>query len=163
MAVKSLDDLFHETLKDIYYVEKKLVRSIPKLAKHASSPELKDALESHLRETEMHVDRLEQVFNIIDRRPSAKKCEAYEGLAKEADEVIEEIDDPEVCDAAIAASAQTIEHYEMSRYGTLATWAKELNMQDAAELLETTLQEEKAADQKLSALAEQHVNHRAAA
>jgi ferritin-like metal-binding protein YciE len=163
MAVKTLNDLFHETLKDIYYVERKLVRSLPKMAKHASSPELREVIESHLKETEMQVDRLEQVFDIIERRPSAKKCEAYEGLAKEADEVIEEIDDPKVCDAAIAASAQTIEHYEISRYGTLATWARELDMQDAAELLETTLQEEKEADQKLSSLAEREVNHRAAA
>jgi ferritin-like metal-binding protein YciE len=161
--VKTLQDLFIETLKDLYYVEKKLVKSLPKMAKKASSPDLKAAIESHLAETETHVERIEQIFEMLDKRAVAKKCEALEGLLKEADEVTEEISDKQTLDAAIISSAQTVEHYEIARYGTLACWASEIGHGDVAELLEKTLEEEKAADDKLSVLAEDSVNQRAAA
>jgi ferritin-like metal-binding protein YciE len=163
MAVKTLEDLFYETLKDIYYAEKKLVKTLPKMAKKASAPELREAIEAHLSETEIHVDRLEKIFNVIDKRAAAKKCEALEGLLKEAEEVMSEIEDKETLDAAIISSAQTVEHYEIARYGTLATWAGELGHNAAVQLLEETLQEEKNADEKLSDLAEDAVNQKAAA
>jgi ferritin-like metal-binding protein YciE len=163
MAVKTLEDLFYETLKDMYYVEKKLVRTLPKMAKKASSPELKDAIEGHLSETETHVKRLDQVFGLIEKRASAKKCEAMDGLISEAEEVTDEIDDKDTLDAAIISSAQTVEHYEIARYGTLCTWANDLGFSEAAELLESSLEEEKNADAKLSGLAEESVNQKAAA
>jgi ferritin-like metal-binding protein YciE len=163
MAVKTLEDLFYETLKDMYYVEKKLVRTLPKMAKKASSPALKDAIEGHLSETETHVERLDRVFGLIEKRASAKKCEAMDGLITEADDVTGEIDDKDTLDAAIISSAQTVEHYEIARYGTLCTWANELGFSEAAELLESSLEEEKNADAKLSGLAEESVNQKAAA
>lgn len=163
MAVKNLNDLFVETLKDIYYAEKKLVKTLPKMAKKATSHDLKKAIEDHLKETVGQVVRLEKVFEIMDKRPVAKKCEAIEGLLKEADEVLADIEDAETCDAAIISSAQTVEHYEIARYGTMAAWAHELGMNDAAKLFEATLAEEKAADESLSDLAGQPVNQRAAA
>jgi ferritin-like metal-binding protein YciE len=163
MTVKTLNDLFVETLKDLYYVEKKLVKTLPKLAKKASSPELKQAMEDHLEETETHVQRLEQVFEMLNQRASAKTCEALEGLIREADEVTGEIEDDQTMDAALISSAQTVEHYEIARYGTLACWAAEIGNTDIAELLEQTLEEEKAADEKLSMIAEDQINQRAAA
>lgn len=163
MAVKSLEDLFYETLKDMYYAEKKLVKTLPKMASKASAPELKEAIESHLSETQLHVDRLEQVFSAIDKRAVTKKCEALEGLLKEADETMADIEDEETLDAAIISSAQTVEHYEIARYGTLCTWAGELGLSEAVKLLGQTLEEEKDADEKLSMLAEDAVNQKAAA
>lgn len=163
MTIKSLEDLFLETLKDIYYAEKKLVKTLPKIAGKAYSPELKDAIHSHLSETESHVDRLEEVFAMMNKKPAAKKCEALDGLIKEAEEVLAEIDDERTTDAAIVSSAQTVEHYEIARYGTLVAWAVELGMKDAETLLQATLDEEKAADKKLSGLAENYVNEKAAA
>jgi ferritin-like metal-binding protein YciE len=163
MAVKTLNDLFVETLKDLYYVEKKLVKTLPKMAQKATSPELKEAIDEHLTETETHVQRLEQIFELLDKKASAKTCEALEGLLKEADEVTGEIDDDQTLDAAIISSAQTVEHYEIARYGTLACWATEIGNTEVAELLEQTLEEEKAADEKLSEIAEDAINQRAAA
>ena len=163
MTVKTLNDLFVETLKDLYYVEKKLVKTLPKLAEKATSPELKQAMEEHLEETETHVQRLEQIFEMLDQRASAKTCEALEGLIRETDEVTGEIDDDQTMDAALISSAQTVEHYEIARYGTLACWAAEIGNTDIAELLEQTLEEEKAADEKLSMIAEDQINQRAAA
>ena len=163
MSVKTLNDLFVETLKDLYYVEKKLVKTLPKLAEKATSPELKQAMEEHLEETETHVQRLEQIFELLDQRASAKTCEALEGLIREADEVTGEIDDEQTMDAALISSAQTVEHYEIARYGTLACWAAEIGNTEVAELLEQTLEEEKAADEKLSMIAEDQINQRAAA
>jgi ferritin-like metal-binding protein YciE len=163
MTVKTLEDLFHETLKDIYYAEKKLVKTLPKMAKKASAPELKETINGHLSETEIHVERLEKIFNAIDKPAVAKKCEAMDGLLKEAEEVMSEIEDDETLDAAIISSAQTVEHYEIARYGTLATWAGELGHKGVVQLLEETLQEEKNADEKLSDLAEDAVNQKAAA
>ncbi|MBC8095941.1 MAG: ferritin-like domain-containing protein [Akkermansiaceae bacterium] len=162
-AVKTLEDLFHETLRDMYYVEKKLVKTLPKMAKKATSPELKSAIESHLAETETHVERVEQVFAEIEKKPVAKKCEALEGLLKEADEVMADIEDDETMDAAIISSAQTVEHYEIARYGTLCSWARDLGHDEAESLLQDILDEEKAVDEKLSGLAEGSVNQKAAA
>ena len=163
MTIKILEDLFHETLKDIYYAEKKLVKALPKVAKKATSARLKEAIQSHLAQTEVHVTRLEEVFKLLDMRPVAKKCEAIEGLLKETEEVFAEIDDAETLDAAIISSAQTVEHYEIARYGTLVCWARKLDMDDVEELLTETLREEKAADHKLSDLAEGDINQKAAA
>lgn len=163
MTVKTLEDLFLETLKDIYYAEKKLVKTLPKMAKKAASVELKEAIQSHLTETESQVERLEQVFAAMDRKPVAKRCEALEGLLKEAEEVMAGIEDDRTLDAAIISSAQTVEHYEIARYGTLACWARELGMKEAESLLMETLEEEEAADEKLSHLAEHYVNQQAAA
>lgn len=163
MAVKTLKDLFHETLKDIYYAEQKLVKSLPKMAKLAASPQLKAAIEDHLEETVVHVERLKEVFAAIGKKPEARKCEALEGLLKESDEIISEIEDNRTRDAAIISSAQTVEHYEIARYGTLACWASELGLKEAKAVLQVTLDEEQAADQHLSRLAESSVNQQAAA
>ena len=163
MTIRTLEDLFVETLKDIYYAEKKLVRTLPKMAKKAVSPRLKEAIQGHLTETEGHVGRLEEVFAAMDRKPMAKKCEALDGLVKEADEVLAEIEDTRTLDAGIISSAQTVEHYEIARYGTLVCWARELGMEEAESLLQATLDEEKAADEKLSGLAEESINRQAAA
>lgn len=163
MSVNTLNDLFLETLKDLYYVEKKLVKTLPTMARKASSEDLKQAIEEHLSETETHVQRLEQVFDLMDQKASGKVCEAIEGLIREAEEVMGEIADEQTLDAAIISSAQTVEHYEIARYGTLACWAAEIGNSEVAELLEQTLEEEKAADEKLSEIAEDAVNQRAAA
>ena len=163
MSVKTLNDLFVETLKDLYYVERKLVKTLPKMAGKATSPDLKQAIEDHLSETETHVQRLEQVFQLLGQTASAKTCEALEGLIREADETTGEIDDEQTLDAALISSAQTVEHYEIARYGTLACWAAEIGNTEVAELLEQTLEEEKAADEKLSMIAEDQINQRAAA
>lgn len=163
MAVQTLQDLFIETLKDLYYVEKTLVKSLPNLARKASSPDLQAAIESHIVETEAQVGRIEQIFELLGERAAAKKCEALEGLLKEAEEVTQEITDRQTLDAAIISSAQTVEHYEIARYGTLACWAAEIGQAEIAELLEQTLDEERAADDKLSMLAENSVNQRAVA
>ena len=163
MTVRTLEDLFHETLKDIYYAEKKMVKALPKIAKKAASPRLKEAIQNHLSETEGHVTRLEEVFAMLDKKPVAKKCEAMEGIMKEADEVLAEVEDAKTLDAAIISSAQTAEHYEIARYGTLLAWARQLGMDDAEPLFEATLAEEKAADHTLGNLAEDFVNQKAAA
>ncbi len=163
MAVQTLQDLFIETLKDLYYVEKTLVKSLPNMARKASSPDLQAAIESHIAETEAQVGRIEQIFELLGERAAAKKCEALEGLLKEADEVTQQINDRQTLDAAIIASAQTVEHYEIARYGTLACWAAEIGQAEIAQLLEQTLDEERAADDKLSMLAENSVNQQAVA
>lgn len=157
-AQKNLQDLFHGTLKDIYFAEKKIVATLPKMAKAATSTELKMAFEKHRTQTEEHVTRLEEVFGMIDAKPQAKTCDAIMGIVKEGESLIEEYKGTVALDAALLAVAQAVEHYEMSRYGTLKTWAEELNLGDAAELLETTLQEEKDTDAALSDLARSVVN-----
>ena len=163
MTVKTLNDLFLETLKDLYYSEKKLVQTLPKMAKKASSPTLREAIERHLGETEAHVTRLEEVFATMDKKPVSKKCEAVEGLIKEAEELLGEIEDASTLDAAIISSAQTVEHYEIARYGTLVCWARQLGLKDAEFILQKTLDEEQSADKKLSRLAEEYINQKAAA
>ena len=162
MAADALLDLFHDTLRDIYWAEKHLLKALPKLAKNAANPELGQALEDHRRETEGQVERLERVFAIIDKAARGKKCEAMVGLSAEADEVLEEVDDDMVRDAGIIGAAQAVEHYEIARYGTLKAWAKLLGEDEAADLLDQTLEEEKAADKKLTGIAEKKVNLKAA-
>lgn len=154
MAMQSLADLFHDTLRDVYWAEKHLVKALPKLAKAASSVKLADALTSHRAETEEQVARLERVFEMIGETPRAKKCEAMVGLSAEADHVVEETEQEAVRDAGIVGAAQAVEHYEIARYGTLIAWARLLGHDDAAELLEETLAEEEAADEKLSMVSE---------
>lgn len=158
MKIQNFEDLFHDMLQDIYYVEKKLVKTLPGMAKKATAPDLRTAIEDHLTETEGHVQRLEQVFELLGKTPKAKKCEALEGLIAEAEEVMSEITDKQTLDAAIIASAQAVEHYEIARYGTLCSWAEQLGQDDAADLFEKTLEEEKAADEKLTEIAEEEVN-----
>ena len=160
---KQLDDLFHNTLKDIYFAEKKIVATLPKMAKAATSPELKKAFEKHKIETEFHVKRLEDVFALIDAKPQAKTCDAIMGIVKEGEGLMEEYKGSPALDPALLAVAQAVEHYEMARYGTLKCWAEELGIDVAAVLLDATLQEEKMTDKALTALAESSVNVRAEA
>lgn len=156
--METLQDLFHETLRDIYYAEKKILKALPKMAKKASSPDLAAAYELHLDETEEHVERLEQVFEMLDKAPRGKTCPAIDGIVEEAEEILKEAKSDTVRDAGSLAAAQAVEHYEISRYGTLIAWAGKLGMADAANLLAITLEEEKATDAKLSLLAELEIN-----
>jgi ferritin-like metal-binding protein YciE len=158
---KTLDELFHETLKDIYYAEKKILTALPKMAKAAQSEELQAAFEKHEGETEGQVDRLEKVFELINQPAKGKTCDAINGMIDESKEVMKEFRGSAALDAALLAAAQAVEHYEISRYGTLKTWAKELGLDDAVSLLEETLQEEKKTDEALTELAESAVNQEA--
>jgi ferritin-like metal-binding protein YciE len=159
--IKSMDDLFLHTLQDVYYAENQIVKALPKLIDKATNRELSAGLRAHLRETENQVSRLQQVFERIGQSPKGVDCPAIDGLIKEADEVAGEVDDTKVLDAAIIGSAQAVEHYEMSRYGTLIAWARELGHDNVVSLLNANLKEEKAADKKLNVLAEGGVNRRA--
>ncbi len=160
---KTLQDLFQDTLKDVYHAEKQILRALPKMAKAAESDELRKAFETHRDETEVQIERLEKVFEIMERRPQGKPCEAMQGLVEEGKEIMEDFKDSDALDAGLLASAQTIEHYEISRYGTLRTWAAQLGMKDAVGLLEETLEEEKKTDALLTQLAEKAVNQKAKA
>ena len=160
---KNLSELFHDTLKDIYFAEKKILATLPKMAKAAQNEELKAAFEKHHRETEGQVDRLEQVFAIIEQKPHGKTCAAIVGITKEGAEIMHEYKGSPALDAGLLAAAQAVEHYEISRYGTLKQWAQQLGMKDVARLLDETLQEEKKTDQTLTSLAEAVVNLAAAA
>lgn len=153
-----LRELFIDELKDIYWAEKALVKALPKMAKKATSSELVAAIEDHLSVTETHVERLEQVFETIGEKAAAKKCEAMEGLITEAEELMKEIEDGVVRDAAIISAAQKVEHYEIASYGTLVSFANTLGESDASALLEETLNEEKEADQTLTEIAEASIN-----
>jgi ferritin-like metal-binding protein YciE len=159
--IKTMDDLFLHTLQDVYYAENQIVQALPKLIDKATNRELAAGLREHLRETEGQVTRLEQVFERIGRMPKGVDCPAIDGLIKEADEVAGEVDDKKVLDAAIIGSAQAVEHYEISRYGTLIAWARELGHNNVVSLLMANLRQEKAADKKLNGLAEGGVNRRA--
>jgi len=163
LKATTLEDLFVHELKDIYHAEKQLVKALPKLAKAASSDELREGIEQHLEETKGQVERLEQVFQSLEMAAKGVKCEAMEGLIDEGSEILEGDFDDAVRDAALIAAAQKVEHYEIASYGTLATFAKLLGHREAEQLLRETLQEEKAADQKLSELAESEINLEAAA
>jgi len=157
-----LEKLFIDSLKDIYWAEKHLTKVLPKMKKKATSNELKQAIEEHLAQTEEHVTRLEQVFNLCGKKPQAKKCEAMEGLTKEGDSIVEETEDgSETRDAGIIMAAQKVEHYEIATYGTLVVFAKTLCMNDAANILIETLKEEKDADERLTAIAEGDINQSA--
>jgi ferritin-like metal-binding protein YciE len=160
---KTLHDLFHDTLKDIYFAEKKILGALPKMAKAAQSEDLKAAFEKHEGETEEHVSRLEQVFEAIDAKPQGKTCDAILGIIEEGQEIMKEYKGQAALDAGLIAAAQAVEHYEISRYGTLKTWAQELGLDDAASLLDETLKEEKKTDAALTELAETEVNHHAQA
>ena len=162
-AAKQLDDLFHDTLKDVYFAEKKIVATLPKMAKAAVSPELKKAFEKHKIESEGHMKRLEDVFALIDAKPQAKTCDAIMGIVKEGEGIIEDYKGSPALDAALIAVAQAVEHYEISRYGSLKCWAKELGISDAEKLLDATLQDEKKTDAALSELAVSVINMQAEA
>jgi ferritin-like metal-binding protein YciE len=160
--IKSLDDLFLHTLKDIYYAENQIVKSLPTMAEKASDPMLKSAFQSHLAETKNQVARLERVFQMLNEEPKGTTCAAMDGILDEAKEVMSEIGDNIVLDAGMLSSAQAVEHYEITRYGTLVAFARRLGRQDCAKLLEETLAEEKETDRKLTQIAEGQVNRKAA-
>jgi ferritin-like metal-binding protein YciE len=158
MAEKTLETLFHETLKDIYYAERKILKALPKMAKGANSSQLRAAFEKHRDQTETHVERLQQVFEIFGKRAQGKTCEAIEGIIAEGEEILENFKGQPAVDAGLASAAQAVEHYEIARYGTLARWAGDLGLKDAQKLLVMTLDEETATDKELTALAESSLN-----
>jgi ferritin-like metal-binding protein YciE len=160
---KALDDLFEETLKDIFYAENKILKALPKMAKAAQSEVLKAAFEKHLKETEGQVSRLEKVFDMIEVAPRGKKCEAIEGMIEEGAEIMKEFQGAPAHDAGLDTAAQAVEHYEIARYGTLKRWAEQLGLDEAAGLLEETLEEEKNTDQALTELADATINEHAQA
>jgi len=160
---KTLDELFHDALKDIYFAEKKILTALPKMANAAQSPELKQAFQKHESETERQVERLEQVFEMIGKKPQGKTCDAIMGLIEEGQDIMKEYKGSPALDAGLLAAAQAVEHYEIARYGTLQTWMKELGLDEAARLLGETLEEEKKTDATLTQLAKTAVNQRAEA
>ena len=160
--IKTMDDLFVHQLQDIYYAEKQLVKALPKMAEKATDKQLKQGFLTHLEETKTHVQRLEEVFKMYGAEVKAVDCPAIDGIMKEADEVTGEVADKSVLDAALINAGQAAEHYEITRYGSLIAWAKQLGRNDCASVLQKTLDEEKATDRKLTALAESKVNLRAA-
>jgi ferritin-like metal-binding protein YciE len=160
--IKTLNDLFVHQLRDIYYAEKQIVQALPEMIEKAKDPGLKQGFESHLGETKNHVKRLEQVFKMHGVEAKGVECPAIDGIIEEADEIIGEVDDKKVLDAALIAAAQAVEHYEITRYGTLIAWAKQLGRPDCASVLQENLEEEKAADSKLTSLAEGNINVKAA-
>jgi ferritin-like metal-binding protein YciE len=160
---KNLQELFHDTLKDIYFAEKKILSTLPKMAKAAQSEDLKAAFLKHESETEEHISRLEQVFEEIDETARGKTCDAIVGIIEEGQEVMKEFKGSPALDAGLLAAAQAVEHYEIARYGTLKTWATELGLKQAVKLLETTLAEEKNTDETLTKLAKSEVNQHARA
>lgn len=160
--IKTLDDLFVHTLRDIYYAEKEIKKALPDMIDKATNPQLKRGFEKHLKETEGHIMNVEQVFEMHGVKAKAVKCPAIDGILEEANEVAGEVDDKQVLDAALIAAAQAVEHYEMTRYGTLVAWAKQLGRTDCASVLEKNLKEEKATDKKLTEMAENQVNLQAA-
>jgi ferritin-like metal-binding protein YciE len=159
---KTLNDLFLDTLKDIYYAEKQIVKALPKMAKAATSPQLRAGFEQHLEETQGHIDRLEQVFELIGAPARGKTCDAILGILEEGKSIMDEFKGTIALDAGLVSAGQAVEHYEMARYGTLKTWAQQLGMTEAAALFDATLKEEVATDKKLSQLATSDVNRKAA-
>ena len=160
--IKNMNDLFLHTLRDIYYAEHQIVKALPEMIGNSTDPQLKQGFQTHLRETENHVKRLEQIFKLVGQEPSGVDCPAIDGIIEEAQEVTGEVDDKSVMDAALVAAAQAVEHYEMTRYRTLIAWANQLGHKNCISLLQQTLDEEKATDKKLTAMAEGQVNRRAA-
>jgi ferritin-like metal-binding protein YciE len=160
---KTLEDLFLETLKDIYYAERKILKALPKMARAAQSDELRMAFEKHKDQTEGQVERLQKIFELMGKRAQGKTCPAIEGIIDEGEEIIEEFKDMPALDAGLIGSAQAVEHYEITRYGTLKRWAEELGMDEAARLLDETLQEESQTDEQLTQLAEASINQHAKA
>ncbi|WP_273688980.1 ferritin-like domain-containing protein [Ketogulonicigenium vulgare] len=158
MTDQTLAGLFYETLKDVYYAERKLTTNLRKMARAAQSPDLKAAFEAHEEETQIQLERLTQIFEIIGKRPRGKTCDAIEGIISEAQEIMEEFKGSPAHDAGLLAAAQAVEHYEIARYGTLKSWAAQLGLEDAVSLLDQTLQEEVATDEKLTGMAETIIN-----
>ncbi|MNS46842.1 hypothetical protein D3C86_1206990 [compost metagenome] len=158
MVEKTLASLFHDTLRDIYYAERKILKSLPKMARAAQAPELKAAFEKHREETEGQVERLQQVFEIIGKPARGKTCDAIEGIIAEGDEIMEAYKDNPALDAGLLAAAQAVEHYEITRYGTLKRWAQVLGLDDAAALLDETLKEESRTDEDLTKIADARIN-----
>jgi ferritin-like metal-binding protein YciE len=161
MAEKTLEDLFHDTLKDVYYAERKILGALPKMAKAAQSEELKAAFQKHRDETEVQIERLVEVFGAIEKKPQGKTCPGIDGILEEGTEIMDEFKGSVGLDAALIAAAQAVEHYEITRYGALATWAESLGLDDAAALLKETLGEEEQTDKDLSELAESSANQKA--
>jgi ferritin-like metal-binding protein YciE len=160
--IKNLDDLFLHTLQDIYYAENQITKALPQMIEKTTNPSLKQGFESHLQETHQQIKRLDQVFAALNQPAKGVTCEAIDGIIKEAKEIISDVADPAVLDVALASSAQAVEHYEISRYGTLISLAHQLGHNQVVTLLKTTLEEEKAADRKLTEIAESRVNRQAA-
>jgi ferritin-like metal-binding protein YciE len=160
--IKTMDDLFVHVLQDIYYAEQQVQKALPDMIEKATNRDLSAAFKSHLGETERHVQRLEEAFQLLGKTPKGHSCPAIDGIIKEANEIAGEVDDKEVLDAALIAAAQAVEHYEITRYGTLIAWSEELGQKAVGKLLGTTLKEEKAADKKLTTIAEKKVNMKAA-
>ncbi len=162
MAIKNLNDLFKHTLQDIYFAENYITKSLPKMVESANDEALAQAFDSHLEETREHVARLEEAFRLLGEEPSGEECPAIEGIVGEAEELLEETEDADTRDAALIAAAQAVEHYEITRYGSAISWAKELGHDEVANLLVTTLEEEKNADAKLLDLGKARLNRKAA-
>ncbi|ANW05636.1 MULTISPECIES: ferritin-like domain-containing protein [Bradyrhizobium] len=163
MPDKDLNELFLDTLKDIYYAEKQILKALPKMAKAATSDKLRAAFEKHHEETEEQVERLEEIFELLGKPARGKKCEAIEGIIDEGKDIMEQYADTPALDAGLLAAAQSVEHYEISRYGTLKAWAQKLNNPQAVKLIDQTLAEEKKTDETLTKIAETEVNYEAAA
>lgn len=161
MTTKTLENLFYDTLKDIFYAEKKIVKALPKMAKATQSEQLAAAFEKHKEETEAQIERLEKVFDILGKRAQGKTCPAIDGIIEEGEEIMEEYKDTPALDAGLISAAQAVEHYEIARYGTLKRWAEVLGMKDAAKLLEQTLKEESKTDESLTGLADGMANDKA--
>jgi ferritin-like metal-binding protein YciE len=161
MKTKSLEGLFHETLRDIYYAERKILKALPKMARGTKSAKLRAAFEKHHEETETHIERLQEVFDLIGKPARGKTCLAIEGIIEEGEEVLSEFKDSDAVDAGLVAAAQAVEHYEIARYGTLRNWAELLGQTEAAKLLQQTLSEEEATDATLSDIATSSVNEAA--
>lgn len=162
MALKNLDDLFTHFMRDMYYAERQVLKSLPKMARKANSDELRQAFESHERETEQQIENLEKVFEMMNVKPRGITCEAMNGILDESKDIMDEVQEPDALDAGMIAAAQAVEHYEITRYGTMIAWAKALGKNDAAKLLEQNLKQEEAADRKLTEIAERRVNRKAA-
>lgn len=163
MPEKTLETLFYETLRDVYYAERQILKALPKMARAAQSQNCKEAFEKHKEQTETHVERLQQVFDMIGKRAQGRTCEAMDGLIAEGEDVAEEFKGSPAIDAGLIAAAQAVEHYEIARYGTLKTWASQLGLKEAVSLLDATLQEEGDTDKKLTKLAVDAANQKAQA
>ncbi|MDP0926958.1 ferritin-like domain-containing protein [Paracoccus onubensis] len=161
MKTKALDDLFHDTLRDIYYAERQILKALPKMARGAQSDKLRSAFEAHREETETHVERLQNVFALIDKQARGKTCPAIDGIIEEGEEIMQSFKDSPALDAGLISAAQAVEHYEITRYGTLKRWAGMLGLSEAEDLLSRTLDEESAADEKLTGIADKSANQEA--
>lgn len=162
MAMNNLEDLFKHFVRDMYYAEKQILKTLPKMARKAQSDQLREAFEHHREETEEQIENLEKVFDMIGLKPRGITCEAMDGILQEGKDIMEETSDPDTRDAGMIASAQAVEHYEINRYGTMVAWAQQLGLNDAAKLLQKNLDQEHAADSKLNQLAESRLNKKAA-